>query len=150
MTVICYADGSCNNAAPALERFGGAGVHVVGGEDFQLGLPAPCTSSIAELAAVVYAMMLHPGEPMRIISDSQYVVKGAALYLPGWEKRGWRKSNGDRLENVELWQEIHAQMRARKVVMDWVKGHANVPGNERADRLAGAARQSMIEQHAAT
>ena len=144
-----WTDGSCDNKAPEPIRFGGAGVVTEDGEEISVGLPAPVTNNIAELIGPYLALIHWPGEDIEIVSDSEYVVKGATLYLPGWKRRGWRKADGKPPENLEIWQALDEAMRGRRVTFTWVRGHNGDPGNERADRLAGAARQSMIEQHAA-
>ncbi|MDA8154693.1 MAG: ribonuclease HI, partial [Acidithiobacillus sp.] len=38
--------------------------------------------------------------------------------------------------NRVLWQALHKEYQARKVTLEWVRGHNGHPENELADRLA--------------
>lgn len=145
-----FTDGSCNNRAPDEIRFGGSGVVTEDGEEISVGLPAPCTNNIAELIGAYLALIHWPGQDLEIISDSEYVVKGVTLYLRAWKRRGWRKSDGKVPDNLEIWRAIDQEMAGRRVTFTWIRGHSGDPGNERADKLAGLARQSMIDKHADT
>lgn len=60
-----------------------------------------------------------------------------------WKRRSWVTSNGSAVKNKEIWVAMDACKEALKikgieVILKWVKGHSNVPGNEAADRLAVA------------
>lgn len=72
---------------------------------------------------------------MVVYSDSRYVVDAVEKnWLKGWVQKGFKK-----VKNVDLWKrflEIYPQHQVRFV---WVKGHANIPENERCDQLAVAA-----------
>lgn len=74
---------------------------------------------------------------MKIISDSQYVIKGITEHMDLWLRTGWRTSANKPLKNVDLW-EILGHLDC-DVLPDWrwVKGHTGDIGNERADELAG-------------
>jgi ribonuclease HI len=45
--------------------------------------------------------------------------------------------------NYELWQRLLAAAAPHEVDWRWVRGHAGDPMNERADKLATAARQAI-------
>ena len=75
---------------------------------------------------------------MRFVSDSQYLVKGVAEWLPGWKRRGWRRKAGP-IENLELWQELDRELVRHRVQTVWVRGHAGHPRNEYANHLATTA-----------
>jgi ribonuclease HI len=75
--------------------------------------------------------------------DSQYVVKGIREWLTGWKAKGWRRSDGAPVLNVELWRELDALLATHRVEAAWVKGHAGHAENERVDALAsGRAREA--------
>jgi ribonuclease HI len=136
-----YTDGSCEpNPGPGGWAFvvyeDGAEVHSASG-----GCEAT-TNNRMEMQAVLEAMRWAGDRPAKILSDSQYVVKGVTLWSAGWKRRGWKRMDGRDLvdvKNVDLWQEIDAA-RSSGQVFEWVRGHNGTAGNERADDLAGTAR----------
>lgn len=68
--------------------------------------------------------------------DSKYVLQPITEgWLEGWKKRGWKKSSGE-LANVEEWKKIDKLLaNFPDAHFEWVKGHANHPGNEFVDGL---------------
>lgn len=68
------------------------------------------------------------------VSDSLYLVKGMTEWLPGWERRQWKK-----VKNPELWRELVELAERHDVRWLWVEGHADHPKNEYADFLATTA-----------
>ena len=71
-------------------------------------------------------------------TDSTYVMKGITEWIHGWKKRGWKKSDKKPVVNMDLWKRLDKLNAERDVTWKWVKGHAGVEGNERADVLARA------------
>lgn len=65
-----------------------------------------------------------------ILTDSMYLINGMTKWAHGWARKGWPED----LANRELWQELYA-VRGH---LEWrhVRGHAGIPGNERADQIA--------------
>jgi ribonuclease HI len=72
---------------------------------------------------------------VRYVSDSEYLVKGATEWLPGWKAKGWKRKGGELL-NLELWQKLDQVLQAHEVTWHWVRGHADNAKNEYADQLA--------------
>ncbi|MFS0704837.1 ribonuclease H [Cellulomonas sp. 179-A 9B4 NHS] len=100
------------------------------------------TNQVAELTAVLEAVLAHPGEePLRVVADSQYAIKCASEWLPGWRRKGWRTASGGPVQNLGLVQAIDRAIadRTGPVTFGWVRGHTGDRFNERADELAGAA-----------
>jgi ribonuclease HI len=62
--------------------------------------------------------------------------------MPGWKRKGWRKSDGKPVMNVELLKEIDEALVGRKYKFEWVRGHAGHDLNEAADDRARAAATS--------
>jgi ribonuclease HI len=69
-------------------------------------------------------------------TDSQYVQLGITEWLPNWMRRGWKTADKKPVKNADLWQRLHQLSTQHDVHWRWVKGHAGVDGNERADQLA--------------
>lgn len=139
-----HTDGSClGNPGP-----GGWAMHVRGpqGETEAFGAAPSTTNNIMELTAFCRALEwltvnASSGQGALIRSDSRYVLDGIDAWLPGWKKRGWRKADGKPVLNKEIWQEadrLYEAVRAAGIFvrLQWVKGHAGDPDNERVDELA--------------
>lgn len=108
------------------------------------------TNQQAELLAAAYALQqlydTYGRMQVRLHSDSEYVVRGVNEWLPGWLARGWRKRTGGVPKNEAHWRRLHAALQLHDVVVVvWVRGHAGTVGNERADVLAGLARQQALQ-----
>lgn len=97
------------------------------------------TNQRMELTAAHQAMLNIPGL-LLIVSDSEYVIKGFTEWAPGWVRKDWRK-----VSNTDLWVPAYETYLARggEVRFAWTKGHAGLPGNERADELCGKARDAV-------
>lgn len=75
-----------------------------------------------------------------LYSDSNYMVQAFNdHWIDGWQKRGWKTSNGSPVENQDLWFILLAQTRKHNVTFVKVKGHADHPQNNRCDELATGA-----------
>lgn len=135
--LIIYTDGACSgNPGP-----GGWGVYMIFGEKEKelWGGDIDTTNNRMELTAAIEALRaVRPSytAPVTLWTDSTYVLKGITEWLEGWKSRGWKKSDKKPVINADLWQQLDAENSKRKVIWKWVKGHAGVEGNERADELA--------------
>jgi len=148
-TVRVFTDGAClNNPGP-------------GGWGYILRDPATgkqiersagverTTNNRMELQAVIEALKALR-EPCRVelIGDSEYVLKGLTEWMPGWKRRGWRKSNKKPVLNAEVWQELDALLQRHQLTVSWVRGHTGHPENERCDELATAEAMRIKEGRA--
>jgi ribonuclease HI len=106
------------------------------------------TNNRCELLAIALALEkacdLYAGRIIKIHTDSQYSFNGVTKWAKGWERNDWKKRNGGPVKNVDLFKRImKAEKRFKKargsVHYERVPGHAGVPGNEEADRLANLA-----------
>ncbi len=80
------------------------------------------------------------GCPVKVYSDSKYVVDGVQKWVSGWMKRGWKKGDGKTPENVEYWKKLtELNAKFNDIEYIWVKGHSGHPQNERCDQLANEA-----------
>lgn len=84
--------------------------------------------------------------PIRLHSDSAYVVNGITKWVAGWKKKGWRKGDGKTPENLDLWKQLDNLVHKQDdIQFIWVKGHATNEGNNRADELANIAMNELEE-----
>lgn len=99
------------------------------------------TNNQGELRAVLELLRATAGtdEKLLIECDSRYVIDSVTKWMPGWKRRGWRKSDGGPVLNRDLLEGIDEALRGRDVEFSWVKGHAGHPLNEAADERANAA-----------
>ena len=75
------------------------------------------------------------------MTDSRYAINCVTSWYVNWRKNGWKTSAGKAVENRDLVETILARIEERgnlqtQTIFDWIKGHANHPGNVEADKLA--------------
>lgn len=100
------------------------------------------------LAAIVGLEALKEPCKVTLYSDSKYLVdaiKNGWVY--SWKKKGWKKSDGKKALNPDLWERILVQLGKHEVELIWLKGHAGHEYNERCDRLAVEAYNSANLVH---
>ena len=141
--VRLITDGACKgNPGP-----GGWGCilrHPASGVEKELsgGLPLT-TNNQMELQAVISGLLaLKSRTDVEVVTDSTYVAKGCAEWLPGWKRNGWQRKEGTSwkpVKNVEFWQQLDELLVRHKVRFTLVRGHTGHPENERCDELAVAA-----------
>ena len=140
--IIVSTDGSClRNPGGAI---GWAWVNHTGPS--KSGGEESGTNQIAELRALLEAVLAHPGdEPLLIESDSQYAIKCASEWLAGWKRKGWKTAGGTPVRNLDLVQGIDRAITERTgpVRFRWVRGHVGNHFNEAADALAGEAARAV-------
>jgi ribonuclease HI len=101
------------------------------------GGEALTTNNRMELSAAIQALAsLKRTCEVRLVTDSEYVMRGMQEWLPNWKKRGWKTAARQPVKNADLWQQLDEQVNRHKVDWQWVRGHTGHPGNERADALA--------------
>ncbi|MFS0715624.1 ribonuclease HI family protein [Arthrobacter sp. 1P04PC] len=138
MTITAAADGS------ALGNPGPAGwAWYVNDNCWHAGGWPHGTNNQGELMAVLdlFRSTAHlADEELHILCDSQYVINSVTKWMPGWKRKGWKKSDGKPVLNVDLLRDIDRALVGRKYRFEWVRGHAGHELNEAADdRARGAA-----------
>jgi ribonuclease HI len=130
--VIIYTDGAARgNPGP-----GGYGAVLISGEhrkELSDGF-RKTTNNRMELLAVIVALETLKFEKsiVDVYTDSKYVADAVEKkWVFGWEKIQFKKK-----KNPDLWIRFLKIYRKHQVNFHWVKGHANIPENERCDRLA--------------
>lgn len=135
--VIIYCDGcSLDNPGPG----GWAAILVYKGveKEFVGGEPVSTNNRAELMAATIGLQALKRPCTVRVVSDSQYVVKGMSEWVTGWRRRGWKTASGEPVKNRELWEGLVEAAGRHNVRWEWVKGHAGHEYNERCDELAKA------------
>jgi len=136
--IVIYTDGAARgNPGP-----GGLGVVMKYGkhrkelsEGYKL-----TTNNRMELLAVIRGLenLKRKDLKVRIYTDSRYVADAVNRgWVFNWEAKRFKKK-----KNTDLWIQFLKLYRKYAVSFVWVKGHANIPENERCDRLAVEASQS--------
>ena len=130
--ITIYTDGAARgNPGP-----GGYGVVLLSGqhrkelsEGYEL-----TTNNRMELLAVIIGLeaLKVPNSQVTIYSDSKYVVDSVEKkWVWAWVKKRFKGK-----KNADLWIRFLNIYEKHQVKFVWVKGHANIPGNERCDQLA--------------
>jgi ribonuclease HI len=100
------------------------------------------TNQRAELTAVARALDHVPiDRDVLIFTDSYYSIRCLTEWSPKWMRNQWKNSAGKDVENRDLVEPIVSRICEReackaKTKFQWIKGHANDPGNVAADHLA--------------
>ena len=134
-----YCDGACE------PNPGNAGSGVVVYRDGKLaelwyGLYNPNgTNNTAELNALLSALLIaeKDGGTAEILCDSTYALNCISKWATGWEKKGWRKADGE-IKNLGIIQSgyaVYSNIKSR-LTLTHVRGHIGNEGNELADRMA--------------
>ena len=153
---VVHADESCLGNGREGSNPGGAGALIevkargqIERRDLYISAPATTNNRMALAGAIaVFALLSRKGRRLRVVyvSDSEYLIKGMREWVPGWERRGWRRKGGEIL-NPELWQTLVRVSAPHQPTWIWVRGHAGNPKNEYANDLAmrAAGEQLMSE-----
>ncbi len=134
--VDLYTDGACRGNPGA---GGWAAILVYNGHEKELsGGEAETTNNRMELTAVIEGLKaLKERCEVTVHSDSKYVLDSLARgWVYSWRERGWRKADGKKALNDDLWKILVAEYEKHSVTLDWIKGHNGHPYNERCDKLA--------------
>lgn len=136
--VIMYTDGAASgNPGP-----GGYGVVLLSGshrKELSAGFRLT-TNNRMELMAVCAGLEALKTAPCQVTvyTDSKYVADAVEKrWVFGWERKHFKDK-----KNPDLWMRFLRIYRKHDVVFRWIKGHADIPENERCDFLAVEAGKS--------
>ena len=142
--VTLYTDGACSGN-PGKGGYGSILVFIDSNgikheKELSEGFEHTTNNQMELLAVIVGLEALKKSCDVKVVSDSKYVVDSITKgWLDNWVARGWRKSDNKPVPNSELWKRLLSAMKNHKRELEWIKGHAGHPYNERCDRLAVAA-----------
>lgn len=137
-----FSDGSSYGSSKKHPKIAGFGVWFeMAGREYKFSghLSAPSTSNVGEMLGATLAVCLAGSLGLRsiIFSDSQYTVKSVNEWRKKWEAQGMPEANRELI--LLLYRAVDTfpctQLR-------WVKGHADIRGNEEADDLAKLGRDA--------
>ncbi len=130
--IVIYTDGAARgNPGP-----GGLGVVMKFGKhrkEISEGYRLTTNNRMELLAAIRGLEALKRNDlKVKIYTDSRYVSDAVNKgWVFSWETKRFKNK-----KNVDLWLRFLEVYRKYSVKFIWVKGHANIPENERCDRLA--------------
>jgi len=138
--VELFADGACSgNPGP-----GGYGVILRYGQKTKelSGYAPQTTNNRMELTGVIAGLrLLKRPCRVRVITDSNYVVKGMTEWIRGWMKKKWMNSQKKPVLNRDLWEMLLELSKPHEMEWLWIAGHSGHKENERCDELARMAIQ---------
>jgi ribonuclease HI len=131
----------------------GAGNEVVQNEE-TLGYEG-ATNNEMELLACINALegaSAHPSfgavDRIYVFTDSMYITNNLNRAKFEWSKLKWHNRNGRPVENAELWKRLNRVLRniRKRVVFEWVKGHAKDTHNKAVDKLAKQSAKGVLNR----
>lgn len=145
--VTVYTDGACTgNPGP-----GGYGVILIHGDkhrEISGGFRRTTNNRMELMGAIAALESLRYRCKVTLNTDSSYVCNGIMLgWVQRWKSKGWRKSDGQPVANVDLWTRLLALQAQQDLTLVWLRGHAGHTENERCDQLAvQAAKQPNLPE----
>ena len=133
--VEIFADGACSGN-PGIGGF--ASILRSGSKERELsGCEGMTTNNRMELMGVISALeALKAPCRVRVMTDSNYVVKGMSEWISDWIRKGWKNSQKKDVMNRDLWERLLKAAKPHDISWCWVKGHNGHVENERCDKLA--------------
>lgn len=133
--VEIFTDGACSGNPGA---GGYAAILRSGDREKEIsGSAEMTTNNRMELFAVIAAIeALKRSCRVRIVTDSNYVVKGMTEWIEGWQRNGWRNAGKKEVLNRDLWERLLKAVQPHAVEWVWIRGHNGHAENERCDVLA--------------
>lgn len=147
---IYFVDGACqNNGKPDCR----ATWAVCAEYDKELELRGFVTTNpsnnAAELTAAIeacnYAKRVNQTE-ITIVTDSKYLHSAATVWIDKWKNNEWLDHKRKPVINIDLFKQLLYAKEGMQIEWLHVKGHADTPGNIRADNLA----RSLLDQQLET
>jgi len=149
-TLQIYCDGACLNnpgkSGSGLAIYQDNKLTLLYGKYVEFG-----TNNTAELNALYKALLISSeskASNITIFSDSQYSIDCIMKWAYSWEKNSWTKKGGEikNLEIIKIAHELYDSIKD-KIIINHVKAHSGIEGNELADRMAMVAINSKSNEY---
>ncbi len=144
--VDIYTDGACKGN-PGPGGYAAVLVYKQTEKKISQGFFNTTNNRMELMAAIVGLSALNEKCSVSLYSDSKYLVdainKGWAV---SWKQKSWKKSDGKRALNIDLWEKILHLNSVHDVEYIWVKGHDGHKYNEMCDQMAVAAAEDPTEK----
>jgi ribonuclease HI len=138
--VVIFADGACSGN-PGVGGYGAIlrSDTPKASEKEIAGFDPETTNNRMELTAVIMALeALKRPCRVKIVTDSEYVVRGMTKWMPAWLRNNWQNSKKKDVLNRDLWERLLQLSGPHEIQWEWVRGHNGHAENERCDSLAQA------------
>lgn len=146
-TLIVFTDGSCLRQGTPQASAGIGVVFPFHHRQLSEPLRERPTNNRAELVAILRSFTIADEiDPSRrktlvIYTDSEYSLKTMTRWIKSWKVKGWKRSNGEPVLNVDILEKIDQAMHKRRIEMVHVRAHTGKQDpihrwNDVADRLA--------------
>ena len=104
-------------------------------------------NNLIELLAVINGLeYLQKEKKVRIVTDSQYVIKGITEWLPLWKINNFYTVNGTKAKNIRAWKKVDKLVQGKYVEFEWVKAHSEHFENTLCDMKAKSVMKSMDDE----
>lgn len=134
-SVQIFSDGACSGN-PGVGGYG-AILRSEKKESELSGCEEMTTNNRMEMLAVITALeALKRPCRVRVVTDSNYVVKGMTDWIAKWIRNNWKNSGKKDVLNKDLWVRLISASQLHEVSWEWIKGHNGHAENERCDLLA--------------
>ena len=144
--VVLYTDGACSGN-PGPGGWACILIHPATETIKKLadGVPNTTNNRMELTAAIEGLKALKRRSRVKLLSDSEYVVRGMMEWVPGWIRNGWRRGRkgNQPVMNEDLWRTLVELSGRHEVTYEHVRGHAGDPANEECDRMAVAAIKAL-------
>ncbi|NOZ34955.1 MAG: ribonuclease HI [Chlorobi bacterium] len=105
--------------------------------NIRFGIKNIQNSSLTEMIAVIEGLKnIAEEEKVRIVTDSRYVIKGLTEWMYNWKLNDWHTAQGEKVKNINYWQEYEALTQSKYLEFEWVKAHNFHFENSICDRYA--------------
>ncbi len=132
---IAYTDGSFDNT----KGKGGYAILIKHGNKEEI-ISKQTTlqgNNLIELHAVIQALRsLKKERRIRIVTDSQYVIKGLVFWIEVWRRNRWYTASGEKARHKKQWIQLDKLTNNKIIELNWVKGHNHHKEHTLCDKLA--------------